>query len=501
MRIAVIAPQEPEAFFDLLWQGVWEATFDIAQFGVEVADITQPRHDIGAQRAILTELLQERVDAIALVPMHSSDLNDLIERHVARGTAVVTFHSDAPQSARTLHVGPDAFHSGVLAGELLAKLMGRRGRILTIPGPRHEYHVAQRYDGLRREVERYAGLNEVIACTNFDLAGDFVELIRCNGPIDGIYVGSEQIAEVAKTLQLGALDIPCVGFTCTADVEPFLRNGVVAAVIDGSRFQQGYFAVQKAYAAAAQQSGPAPPGIRIPSSVVLASNLNDAGAGQSLNEAFEGLIFQRTAGIIAHQKMLQEANAKLENLANTDPLTGLFNRRRFQEALRYEIDRTRRSGEVSLMMIDLNFFKLLNDQYGHNAGDEALKIVAQLLRSRCRSTDICARLGGDEFSIILPQTAAEGSAIMRQAIVDLIEQANLPWHGEELRLSLSVGTATFSRETCASTSAPEDLMAAADADMYRRKLAQKAHRPLTTPVFSGVPEIRSPAESTPVPDF
>ena len=61
MRIVVIAPQEPAAFFDLLWQGVWEATFDIAQFGVEVANVTPPRHDVEAQRSILADLLHERV--------------------------------------------------------------------------------------------------------------------------------------------------------------------------------------------------------------------------------------------------------------------------------------------------------------------------------------------------------------------------------------------------------------------------------------------------------
>ncbi|HXM41688.1 MAG TPA: diguanylate cyclase [Bryobacteraceae bacterium] len=377
-----------------------------------------------------------------------------------------------PQSGRTLYVGPDAFHSGVLAGELLAKLMGRRGRVLTIPGPRYEYHTAQRYDGLRRELERHAGLNEIVACTSSGLAADLVESIGCTGPVDGIYVGSEQIAEVAKALQQCALCIPCVGFTRTADVEPFLRNGVISAVVDGSRFQQGCFAVQKAYEAATQKSGAVPPGIRIPSSVVLASNLTDAGAGQSLNEAFEGLIFQRTAGIIAHQKMLQEADAKLENLANTDPLTGLFNRRRFQEALRYEFDRAQRYGTVSLMMIDLNFFKPLNNRYGHSAGDEALKTVAQLLKSRCRSTDICARLGGDEFSIILPQTAAAGSAIMRQSIMDLIGQTRLRWQDHELKLGLSVGIATLSQ----GIATPEALMSAADADMYQQKLAQKANR-------------------------
>ena len=470
MRIVVIAPKEPAAFFDLLWEGVWDATFDIAQSGAEVADITPPRYDVEAQRSILADLLHREVDAIAMVPLHVSALNDVIGQHVARGAAVVTFHSDAPESGRTLFVGPDAFHSGVLAGELLAKLMGRRGRILTFPGPRHEYHLARRYDGLRCELERHPGLSEVAASINLDLTAGVAELIRSAGPIDGIYVGSEQIVEVARDLQECGLGIPCVGFTNSEEVEPFVRSGVVSAVIDESRFQQGYFAVQKAYEAVARKGGPAPPGIGISCSVVLASNLRQTFAGQSLNEAFESLIYQRTNDLIAHQKMLQEANAKFENLANTDPLTGLFNRRRFEEALRHEFDLARRQGTLSLLMIDLNWFKLLNDRHGHNAGDEALKTVAQLLRSRSRSTDICARLGGDEFAVILPQTGADGSAIVRQKIMSLTEQTRLPWQGAELTLSLSVGIATISAETAG----PEDLMAAADTDMYSQKVSLKA---------------------------
>src|ERR1039458_4055052 len=82
---------------------------------------------------------------------------------------------------------------------------------------------------------------------------------------------------------------------------------------------------------------------------------------------------------------------------------------------------------------------------------------------------ISARLGGDEFAVILPQTGADGSAIVRQSILDLIEQTRLLWQGEVLHLSLSAGIATLSRET----TAPEDLMAAADADMYRQKAARK----------------------------
>jgi ABC-type sugar transport system substrate-binding protein len=90
VRIVVIAPQEPAAFFDLLWQGVWEATFDIAQFGVEVANVTPLQHGVEAQRSILADLLHERVNAIAIVPVHGSALDDLIGQHVDRGTSVIT---------------------------------------------------------------------------------------------------------------------------------------------------------------------------------------------------------------------------------------------------------------------------------------------------------------------------------------------------------------------------------------------------------------------------
>jgi len=485
VRIVVIAPKEPAAFFDLLWQGVWEATFDIAQFGVEVADVTPPRHDLAAQRTILSGLLAEQVDAIAIVPLHTTALNDLIARHVARGTSVITFHADAPASGRTLFVGPDAFHSGTLAGELLAKLMGHRGQVWTFSGPRHEYHLAQRYDGLRAELERHPGMCEVASCPDREITPCFIDFMRRAKPIEGIYVGSEHIVEIASALQECNFRVPCVGFTNTDSVQPFVKSGVVSAIVDESRFQQGYFALQKAYEAAIGKGGPAPRGILIPCSVVLACNVDEVGDGQSLNEAFEGLIVQRTAGLITHQKMLQEANAKLEELAQTDPLTGLFNRRRFEEALRYEVDRACRYGTLSILMIDMNWFKQLNDQYGHKAGDEALKTVAQLLKTRCRTSDICARLGGDEFAVILPQTGADGAAIVRQSILDLIEQARLPWQGQELRLNLSIGAATLST----AINKPDDLMGAADAEMYRHKLELKAFREvsLPSPIWADLP--------------
>jgi ABC-type sugar transport system substrate-binding protein len=99
--IAIIAPLQPEDFFDLLWQGVWEATFDLASFGVQVRNLPTERYDVAGQRELLAQLLEDKVDGIAVVPAHGAALNQLIDEHEARGTPVVTFHSDAPESRRS----------------------------------------------------------------------------------------------------------------------------------------------------------------------------------------------------------------------------------------------------------------------------------------------------------------------------------------------------------------------------------------------------------------
>ncbi|HUE04723.1 MAG TPA: GGDEF domain-containing protein [Bryobacteraceae bacterium] len=168
---------------------------------------------------------------------------------------------------------------------------------------------------------------------------------------------------------------------------------------------------------------------------------------------------QRTADLRSHQKMLQEANAKLDNLAHTDPLTDLSQSAALRRSLAI---RSRPGAPLRDGLVNDDRLELVRDAerpVGDKAGDEALKAVAQMLKSRCRTTDICARLGGDEFAIILPQTGVDVAAILRQSVLDLIEQTRLQWRGEELRLGLSIGNATFSIEI----SDPEELMAAAPA--------------------------------------
>lgn len=122
--IAVIAPDQPGDFFDLLWQGIWEATFDLSSFGVEVQNLPTPLGDVSGQRKVVESLLDCPPDSIALAPLHLSALDEVIERHAERGTPVITFQSDAPQSRRAAFVRPDPYLAGQLAGELMVKLIG-----------------------------------------------------------------------------------------------------------------------------------------------------------------------------------------------------------------------------------------------------------------------------------------------------------------------------------------------------------------------------------------
>jgi diguanylate cyclase (GGDEF)-like protein len=261
---------------------------------------------------------------------------------------------------------------------------------------------------------------------------------------------------------------PCIGFSNTEQIRPYLERGVISAVIDENRYQLGYFAVQKAYEAVLKGEGNAAvASVQIPSTVVFAANAR--GAGDSLDSAFELLVRQRTEILVSYKDRLEEANVKLLDLTITDPLTGLYNRRKFDETLAQEVNRALRYGPVSLLVIDLDYFKLVNDRHGHQAGDDALKAVAHVLQSCCRGTDTCARLGGDEFGIILPHCDWGAAQVVSQRIQQQIARTVLKVADGELTLGLSVGVATLPGD--ANTGAA--LIAAADAAMYQSKQAAR----------------------------
>jgi len=165
-------------------------------------------------------------------------------------------------------------------------------------------------------------------------------------------------------------------------------------------------------------------------------------------------------------------------LALHDELTGLPNRRLFQDRLDSAIERARRTGShVALLLIDLDNFKLVNDTAGHHAGDELLKHVGDLFTGRVRRSDTVARTGGDEFSVILeePMTRADAARVGK-TLAKLLDEP-VTFGGKELRVGASVGLAVFPDDAADS----EALRIAADLRMYAGKTATKENGADATP--------------------
>ncbi|KMT55058.1 sensor domain-containing diguanylate cyclase [Pseudomonas fildesensis] len=157
----------------------------------------------------------------------------------------------------------------------------------------------------------------------------------------------------------------------------------------------------------------------------------------------------------------------LSELAATDALTGLANRRILDQRLRLEWDRAQRSTEpLTLLMIDVDHFKAFNDRHGHQGGDEALRNVAQVIGSNIRRpADLAARYGGEEFAVVLPDTDAKGAAVIAEHIRSGVE--HLPRvAGDERPITVSIGMNTWDKR---SRMALEDLLLSADQALYEAK--------------------------------
>jgi len=203
-------------------------------------------------------------------------------------------------------------------------------------------------------------------------------------------------------------------------------------------------------------------------------NISDKVSG----EVFSAEDLERVSAVATYASVVIERGTyyrkaeELKRISTMDPLTQLANRRSFEERLLEEVQRAKRhESPLSLVMVDLDDFKRVNDQYGHPAGDEVLRITARILRQTIRTIDVACRYGGEEFAIILPQTTKPGAAVIAERICTELRKLDLPVQPADrwLKVTGSLGVACFPEDA----DSPEGLIQQADIALYSAKLHGK----------------------------
>jgi diguanylate cyclase (GGDEF)-like protein/PAS domain S-box-containing protein len=171
--------------------------------------------------------------------------------------------------------------------------------------------------------------------------------------------------------------------------------------------------------------------------------------------------------------------SQLKQLANYDPLTGLLNRRRFEEELDERVARAKFHGSGgAVLVLDLDNFKYVNDTYGHGAGDDLVRTIAQLLRVRMREGDLLARLGGDEFAVLVPEATPADVRRFADELIAAVRGHTMPIDGRAIQATTSIGAALFDD----ASQSGEELLADADRAMYEAKDAGRDRACIHTPV-------------------
>ncbi len=202
--------------------------------------------------------------------------------------------------------------------------------------------------------------------------------------------------------------------------------------------------------------------------VVGVLNLSDKANGDLFTEEDIAIVelFRQLVGASVGNIHLFE---KTQRQARTDGLTGMLNHRAFYESLEVELRRCRRyGGKVSIIMADIDNLKPINDQYGHRAGDMAIKQISRRLSACIRQIDLAARYGGDEFAIILPNTSISDAAVVAERMVQMVCDTPMMWENEKIKISISAGVGQYNPDTD-----PADITKATDQALYAAKLAGK----------------------------
>lgn len=223
--------------------------------------------------------------------------------------------------------------------------------------------------------------------------------------------------------------------------------------------------------------------------ISVAFPIDDAEAGKARARVVTFALFAATLGALAAavwklvlglRRRLDEAEGRIRELATTDDLTGLRNRRYIQHRLEEEILRAARTRRpLSVALFDVDHFKRINDAHGHDAGDEVLRSVGAMALRACRGSDLLARLGGDEFLIVLPETDPEGAGVIGERLRRWIEAMRVDVAKHTITVTASFGIATLAPDAPGIPDAPA-LVKRADEALYRVKAEGRnrvAHAP------------------------
>lgn len=173
------------------------------------------------------------------------------------------------------------------------------------------------------------------------------------------------------------------------------------------------------------------------------------------------------------EERVHQRTCDLKELATKDPLTGLYNRRHFSEVMSHEFAAAERyDQDMTVLMLDLDYFKQINDQYGHATGDEVLHALADAIKGSLRESDVGARFGGDEFILLLPQTSSQSASALANRVINLYK-SKMGQGFPHLPASVSIGAASL-RQTRATSW--ENLIHEADVAMYNTKQANRKSR-------------------------
>jgi diguanylate cyclase (GGDEF)-like protein len=208
----------------------------------------------------------------------------------------------------------------------------------------------------------------------------------------------------------------------------------------------------------------------------LAASFNNLSA--QLNEANERLqskihladkeLIKTNRQLVKQSEELRDISENLKKMSVTDELTGLYNRRRFDELMKSEMDMSHRYGDCnSILIIDIDHFKKINDNYGHPCGDSVLKDVSALLKSKFRKTDILCRIGGEEFVALCKRADKHSAMVIAENLRKLVETASMHYGDTEIKITISVGIATVTNKS--SDRDRDNLYRYADIALYHSK--------------------------------